>query len=234
MLISVEHNFAFLCVPKCASSSIEAALRPYSDIALVGPPAFRHTTYREYDQFIKPYLREKVGRDDIETVCVIREPISWLNSWYRYRSRSELRNPNEPNSTFGIRFPEFIEAYMSPNPPPWADVGCQYDFINDQANNIGVNKVFLHENIGEFAGYMSSKIGKNIVLGKENVSPKTIYKSKFVQKASHVKQVIGNRLNSGTMPAPPTLNFDLPDNLLGSLKEFMSEDFELYEKLKKS
>lgn len=92
MLISAKYNFVFLCTPKCASSSIETMLRRYSDISLVGPPFFRHTNYRIYSKYLKPYLMETGKIKNIETICLIREPLSWLHSWYRFRARHEIRD----------------------------------------------------------------------------------------------------------------------------------------------
>ena len=55
-----------------------------------------------------PYLRE-IGAGDTETVCVIREPIDWLGSWYRFRSRSSAP---KAKSTKGISFETFVEGYL--------------------------------------------------------------------------------------------------------------------------
>ena len=41
MLISLEHRLLFVCVPKCASTSIETALQPYTDINLRGTPGLQ-------------------------------------------------------------------------------------------------------------------------------------------------------------------------------------------------
>ena len=192
MLISVKHNYVFLCTPKCASVSIEAMLKPYCDIALLGLPAFRHTNYTEYSQYLEPYLKEKAGIDSIETICLVREPLSWLKSWYKFRSRHELRNPNasnHKNSTYGIQFSEFIEAYISPNPPAFADVGSQFDFVKDYMNEVGVDRIFFYENIEDFVEYMSHKVGKKLKIKNKNVSPKTLW------AIDYIKQQISNKLN---------------------------------------
>ncbi len=38
MLISEEHAFVFFCTPKCASNSVEAMLKPYARLQLLGSP----------------------------------------------------------------------------------------------------------------------------------------------------------------------------------------------------
>lgn len=160
---------------KCASTSIEATLRPYSDIILPVNP-FKHTSYRNYHKYLMPYLEEMAGTDDFETICLVREPVSWLNSWYRFRSRPALLDPrhkNHKNSTRHISFDQFIEQYMSPEPPSCANVGTQYDFARNDAGEIGIDTIFCYENMEYFLNYMSSKIGVDLKLGYINISPKS-------------------------------------------------------------
>lgn len=237
MLISVKYNFVFLCTPKNASTSIEAVLNSYSDIALLGLPAFRHTNFMEYSQHIKPYMKEKAGIGNLETTCLIREPLSWLNSWYRFRSRYELRNPEHPNhknSTYGIPFPEFVEAYMSPNPPSYANVGSQFRFVKDNTNNIGVDKIFLYENIDDFVDYMSQKVGKKLILGNKNMSPNKLYTSDIASWANQIYNKISNRMNIIPLSSESNVKYELSEDLTNSIRRFIPEDFELYEMVKNS
>ena len=81
MRVNIDYKFIFLCMPKCASTSIEATLNPYSQLYTSRHPKVKHTNDSKYQRFIKPFLNQ----DDIEVVCLMREPISWLHSWYRYR-----------------------------------------------------------------------------------------------------------------------------------------------------
>lgn len=238
MLISVKHNYVFLCTEKCASNSVETMLKAYSDIALLYPPALRHTNYREYSQYIKPYLKEKAGIDSIETICLVREPLSWLNSWYRFRSRYKIRDPKHPkhkNSTFGIQFSEFIEAYMSPNPPSFANVGSQFSFVQDHMNKVSVDTIFLYESIGDFVEYMSNKVGRKLKIENKNVSPKKIFKSDFAQWISHIyHKKIGNKLNLMPLSIVPKVECEISEDLFCSLRKFISKDFELYGMVKDS
>ena len=235
MLISVKKNFVFLCTPKCASSSSETMLQPFSDISLIGLPAFRHTNCREYSKFIKPYLREKVGSDDLETVCLIREPLSWLSSWYRFRARYDLRNPKHPNhqnSTFGKSFAEFVEAYIAEERPPFADVESQFSFIRNDDGEVGVEKIFVYDNIDGFVSYMSDKVGKKLKIGNQNVSPKKIYSSNFVEYIGSLKRKASHRLNLGRPVTAPKADYEIPDRLVKALRTRIAEDFDLYETLR--
>ena len=81
---------------------------------------------------------------------------------YRFRSRYALRDPGNPdhgNSTAGISFPQFVAAYLQEKPPPYADIGCQFDFVRDERSRVAVDRVFPYDGIEQFVDYMSGKIG---------------------------------------------------------------------------
>jgi hypothetical protein len=234
MLISIKYNFVFLCNTKCASNSIESMLEPHSDIIFSGLPVLRHTNYRQYSQHIRPYLIENAGVDNIETICLVREPLSWLSSWYRFRSRHDLRNkkhPSHQNSTSGIQFSEFIKAYMLSDPPSYANVGSQYDFVKDSMNAVGVDKIFPYENIGGFVRYMGSKVGKKLKLNNMNVSPKTNYRSNIAQWVTHSSQKAIYKYVFKKKYNLSKVELELSEENFCSLREFISSDFELYESI---
>src|SRR3712207_9173435 len=115
MLLAPEKGFVFLATPKAASTSIEQAFRPYSQVTMRGN-AFKHTRYAQFQRFLRPFLAAKgFPRDSYEVVCVFREPIDWLASWWRYRSREELADPSHPshhNYAGHLSFEQFAYAYM--------------------------------------------------------------------------------------------------------------------------
>ena len=236
MLIGKKHKYVFLCNTKCASNSIEEMLKPYSEIALVGLQTVRHTNFADYDQYIKPYLKVIAEADNLETICIVREPLSWLNSWYRFRSRSTLRNPEHPNhhkSTFGMEFSEFITAYMSPEPPAFVkDISSQFNFVKNSMGEIGVDTIFLYENLDSLVDYMSHRVDSNLKLKSINVSPrkatlKKLYKFNFPW-SSH------EGINSTSSKSHSGAKYGISEDLLSALYKFIPKDFELYESLKKS
>lgn len=231
MIISVNHSFAFFCMPKCVSHAVEKMLHPCSDLTLGGLPVFRHTTFMEYNKFIEPYLGEKTDVSRIETICLIREPVSWLNSWYRSRSRRALRNPNHhnhKNCTAQLQFTEFSEAYMTPNPPPFAQVRSQFDYIKDGKGSIGVDTLFLYEDIGGLVAYMSRKTGRQLTLSRMNVSPNKRHHSDFAEYIRHRSPKFIRRIMAGRHAINPQVKHEIPDALLRSLRTFMRLDFEMY------
>ncbi len=208
-------------------------LSPYCEIVMSKYPAVKHTSYREYKQLILPYLEMKTGTTDFETICLIREPISWLNSWYRFRSREELRDPNHPNHencTYGVSFSEFIAAYTATNSPPFAKLRTQYDFVSDEVGN-KVDTIFLHERINDFVKYMSDKIGKELVLEKRNVSPRNNILTKFT---SFLPKPVKNRVSHKVVSLSSNQRVELASHLLDSVREYIPNDFGLYESIKNS
>ena len=58
MIISLKRKFAFLCMPKCASTSTENALRRLADIRIGGLPGMKHLNYRGYEKYVVPLIEE--------------------------------------------------------------------------------------------------------------------------------------------------------------------------------
>lgn len=237
MLISLKHNFVFLCNEKCASVSIEAMLKNHSDILLAGPPAFRHTNYRLYSRYFAPYIEETTGERNVETICLVREPLSWIYSYYRFRSRHQLRDPDHPrhdHSTGGVSFPDFIVSSMRPDPPPYARLGRQFDFVRNDRNEIGVDRLFPFERMDEFVRYMSGKIGRMLNIGYRNVSPATNRKLRLSALADRVVRRARRLLNLAPANDLPPPEAQLPDDLMTAFRDFMKEDYALYERARHS
>ncbi|MBF5056602.1 hypothetical protein Y5W_01896 [Alcanivorax sp. 521-1] len=110
----------------------------------------------------------------IEVVCMMREPLEWLHSWYRYRTREELKDPTHPNRnnyTGGLEFDEFLKAYMSRERPPFADVGSQRQFLELENGSLGVDRIFRVDDMEGLKSYFREKLGEEIEIPNENVSP---------------------------------------------------------------
>jgi hypothetical protein len=238
MLISEKHKFVFFCMEKCASNSIEDMLIPFSDIQFRGRPAFRHTNFLEFEELVEPYLRRKSGAD-FETICIVREPVSWLYSWYRFRARFQLRDPGHPKhmtSTAGLSFAEFVEAYISPSPPAYAAVGSQFNFVRNKANEVGIRTVFAYEALEQFVDHMSHLVGEPLRLGYKNVSSQSVHSSAFVDRISAMTRRVGRKLNLGYSTESLLVRdrqlvaaVELPSHLLATLREHCVRDFELHD-----
>ena len=169
MLVFYKERLALLSVPKTGSSAYQTALRARADIAISGPTDLKHANMRRYDRFFQTMFR-KVCDAEMEVMAVIREPIDWLGSWYRYRSRPE--RAGHPLATHELSFDDFLNAYMQSPPAPLADVGSQSDFLRPRRSGASADHLFRYENQGEIQAFLEDRLRCEIHLKPENVSPK--------------------------------------------------------------
>lgn len=101
MQVGFVKKFIFVANTKTASTSIEAALMPHSDIVRAGTPQRKHASLDEGIRtypviFNNPHHRPeryfKFG--------VMRDPIDWIGSWYRYRSGNQVDSPLPRDMSF--------------------------------------------------------------------------------------------------------------------------------------
>jgi hypothetical protein len=168
MLIAPKKGFVFLATPKTASTSIERAFQPYAQAFLKGNP-FKHTTYAGFQRFLQPYLAAQgFPRDSYEVICVLREPIDWLSSWWRYRTRDELRGHR--NYAGHVSFEQFARAYMEGS-KQFARVGRQYNFVRPRPGERELDRIFRYDRLDLLVEYLCEKVGKKVEVGFSNVSP---------------------------------------------------------------
>ncbi|WGI20504.1 sulfotransferase family 2 domain-containing protein [Amylibacter sp. IMCC11727] len=169
MMVFLKEKLVFFATPKTASTSIEMALGTTCDIRISKVPNAKHTPYRKYQRMLEPFIMTLTG-DEPDTVAVIREPIDWLGSWYRYRSRDELKGAK--NSTAGVSFDAFVESYLSDSPQPFARIGSQAKFMSDKDGEVGMSHLFRYEDMDGLVRFLQNRLGKQIQLGRANQSPK--------------------------------------------------------------
>ena len=101
MLIGVEKRFIFVANTKTASTSIEHALMDHAEIHRGGSPARKHIplvqVYKFYDfLFGQPAHRPA----SYFAFGVMRDPIEWVISWFRYRKGNKVENGLPQDMTF--------------------------------------------------------------------------------------------------------------------------------------
>ena len=100
MLVFAREKLVFLSVPKTGTTAWQAALEPLATMMVRDPPELKHAPVFRYNRFFRPMLEKFVG-EGLTVLAVMREPVDWLGSWYRYRQRDFLAG--RPTSTQGIR-----------------------------------------------------------------------------------------------------------------------------------
>ena len=173
MIAAPKYGFVFLAMPKCASSAIEAAVGSQGLFSLSRNP-LKHMAASEFEDLVAPLI-DFAGypRSSYETLCLFREPIDWLHSWWRYRSRPALADPHSPrheNYTGHVTFEEFIESYIRED-ADYARITRQAQFVSDTAGRVCVDRIFKYEQSHDLLDYLKTKLGLEIAIDRVNVSP---------------------------------------------------------------
>lgn len=169
MLVFWKDRLVFLAVPKTGTTAIEGRLAPRAALVLRDPPTLKHTPLYRYRRFLLPWL-EAAGAPEMETLAVVREPVDWLGSWYRYRHRDELAG--HENSTRGISFDAFVEEYCKSRPGAFAAVGSQARFLEGPGGPVGVTHLFRYEAQEALHAFLEARLGVALDLPRLNVSPR--------------------------------------------------------------
>jgi len=168
MLVFWKERLVFLSVPKTGTTAYENALAPLAAMSIQDPPDLKHAPIYRYNRFFRP-MCEKFGADGMETLAVVREPISWLGSWYRYRRRPFVKG--QKNSTHEVSFDEFVLGYLNDKPPAFANVGSQAKFLEPRPNGTSVTHLFRYEDQSRLVQFLEARLQTQISTGRENVSP---------------------------------------------------------------
>ncbi|BAF72677.1 sulfotransferase family 2 domain-containing protein [Sulfurovum sp. NBC37-1] len=199
MQLSTKYGFAFLCMPKCASTSIEKTISKYCSINYHKNPLLKHMNARDYHSYVAAFHQKVLPGKKIETFCLVRDPVDWVHSWYRFRMRDPLKNPRHPNHanyTGNITFQEFVTEMIEGSDSRYVRIGTQKDFLMLDNGKIGINNIFPMERMDLVKSFLEDKIGKKIEIPIKNVAQK--------------------------------IDMNLSAELTGKLELFLKEDIELY------
>lgn len=169
MLIFWKQRLVILATPKTGSTALAAALEPFAAHSVPRPPEMKHTPAYRYQRFLRPYLRASAG-GDFTVVALMREPVDWLGSWYRFRQRDTVMSPEK--STRNMSFAAFVEGYMATPRPAFAEVGRQAKFLSGMNDApIGVDRLFRYEEMADFVRWLEERLDQRLNLPRLNVSP---------------------------------------------------------------
>ncbi|CUH88349.1 hypothetical protein PH5382_02284 [Phaeobacter sp. CECT 5382] len=168
MLVFHDAKLVLLSVPKTGTTAYQDALRDRADLIISDPPELKHAPLFRYNRWIRPMF-QKVCNVELEVAAVMREPISWLGSWYRFRQRPFL--DGKANSTKDISFDDFVLAYCQGKQPGFANVGSQAKFLAPQPNGCKVDHLFRYEDQPRVQNFLQQRLSVDFELAKMNVSP---------------------------------------------------------------
>lgn len=104
MLIGMDRRFVFVANTKTASSAIEQTLMPHAEIHHGSTPARKHVgLHAALAEYGDLFARPGHAPETYFKFGVIRDPIDWICSWYRYRKGNAVAAPLPA----GMSFAEF-------------------------------------------------------------------------------------------------------------------------------
>lgn len=169
MLVFLKENLVFLSVPKTGTTAYMEALTPHADMVVANPPELKHAPVYRYNRWFRPMFAKVCGAEP-ELLAVMREPISWLGSWYKFRQRPYL--DGKPTSTKEVSFDEFVQEYCRGKPAAFANIGSQAKFLEPQPNGCKVTHLFRYEDLSQLNAFLADRLGVEVTTAKANVSPK--------------------------------------------------------------
>jgi len=167
MLIFWDQRLTFLATPKTGSTAIEVALEPLASVAMQRPDALKHLNSGHYRNHIAPLLAAQAG-EPFTTIALMRDPLGWLRSWYRFYLRDE---PDDYAHELRERgFEAFARDYIDDH-PALRTIGTQSDFLTDLTGRPMVDRIFRYEQIESFLHYLEDRLDCAITLPRVNVPP---------------------------------------------------------------
>jgi hypothetical protein len=159
------HDFVLLALPKTASTSLERTLSPYATEVVGSPPGRKHLPARGFVHTKAHELAEQGHpRESYELVTMFREPIAWLESWWRYRAREDARQ-----STVDMTFEDFARRYLAGDDDAPVPKGRPAKFIHAQGA-VAVDRVFSVERPDVWSAWFSERVGAPLEFERRNAS----------------------------------------------------------------
>ncbi len=155
MMAMAHAGFAFLAMTKTGSTALEAAFYDHAQLTARRPPPMKHVSARSFDRLFVPVLA-KYGfpRESYEVACIVREPVDWVLSWYRYRSRVGART--NPTYTGDLSFDAFADQVLSGE----VVLGTTHRFVHDgRGDRMLVDRMYRYDNLAGAAAWMSDCLG---------------------------------------------------------------------------
>lgn len=179
MLIFWDARLVVLSQQKTGTSALIHALSSRADMFIKQPSELRHMSYAEFCAYICPMLLKKVGvgRESFEVISVMREPLNWVGSWYRFRARGQLADPSHPKHgeyTGAMSFDQFVWdvcARRTNKTPAHAAISTPLGVAVSPEGFLEVDRLFPYEDMSGLYAVLEEKTGKPLKTHPVNVSP---------------------------------------------------------------
>jgi hypothetical protein len=177
MLFFNRAKLVLLSQPKTGSTAMVKSLSGSAAMAFNHPPALKHIGYDAFMRSVVPLIRRNIdmNREDYDVVAVMREPLDWLGSWYRYRSRENLRRKEDGNAdryVGNMSFEEFLVLACQRNSQSAAvKAGSPCGVALRKNGMIGVDLLFPYEDLSGFYDMIEMRVRTELNMQRHNVSP---------------------------------------------------------------
>lgn len=168
MIIAPTHGFVLLSVPKVASTSLDVALGGYHQ-APPGPAPAKHANVVSFHRHTVPRI-ERMGfeRGAYDVVALFRDPVGWLESWWRYRQRPDVRENNTERYTGDRTFAEFVEGFLTDKASTGIK-GRPAQFIaGDVSIAARVDRLFAVERPDVWTAWFAARVGSPLEVPRRN------------------------------------------------------------------
>lgn len=167
MLAMAHAGLVFLSMTKSGSTAVEGHFASQAQMVVRKPPPMKHMKARTFEKHIAPVLRSYgFPRESYELMCIVRDPVDWAASWWRYRSRPAAKD--KPVYTGDMSFDEFADRVITGR----VRLGGAANFVSDDAGNVIVDRMYRYENLEQAAAWMAERLGIDPpTLKRANISP---------------------------------------------------------------
>ena len=158
-------DFVLLALPKTASTALERTLAPYATEVVGSPPAQKHLPARGFVHTrVEPLAAAGHPRESYELVTMFREPIEWLESWWRYRARQDAQH-----STVGMSFEDFASSYVAGDEQAPIPAGRPAKFLRARGE-VAVDRIFSVDRPDVWSAWFGERVGERLEFERRNVS----------------------------------------------------------------
>ena len=168
MLISLSRKFVFVANLKTASTSIEKALRPFAELALVESRFGKHQEFAQIEARFA-WLLGQIDPAELFVFGVIRDPVDYMVSLYNSHTDPKFRD-RPALYTAGLDFDHFLREWTVAN----ADqIRQQHLRFLDRAGRLAPNYIISYDRLGDGMRFVADRIGVKALtaLSRENQSP---------------------------------------------------------------
>jgi hypothetical protein len=174
MLISCKHRFIFIANPKAASTSMELALRPFSEICFMEPPPLKHLPFAELVQRFS-WIFDEIPLNRFFVFGIMRHPVDLMLSLFNSHMNDAFKD--RPHLYTGdMDFDDFIIYWCTRNED---QLRPQHNWFVDLDGTIFANYIISYPNLELGFEYVKSITGTQGAgaLPKANMSDYKICRS---------------------------------------------------------